>query len=115
MTISVSFARPAATLTNTEDQTVTWNLTEDDTNNQVILDRVVTISATARLVRRLKIAEVISGSNLSLQVTDIQFAGNVSAYVSSTNPADSAGTATTTSLGSQDLDAFHTAAGDARS
>jgi len=114
MTYSRSFTRPLATTTAVEAETVTPTLTIDDANNTVILEWVATVGAASRIFRRLKIADTFSGASLSQTVTDMVFAGSRT-YVSSTNPADSLANSTTTyTLAAIDLDAFHTAAGDAR-
>lgn len=116
MAISVGFTRPLATVTGTETESVTWELTEDDTNNQIILERTATVNSAVRIFQRIYLQETFSGTSLVLKIKSVQFQGDET-YVSATNPADSAGVVALAeiTLPPQDLDAFHTTAGDARS
>lgn len=69
-----------------------------------------------KLIKRLVLTPSYSGINLNIGVIEYVFAGNVANYVSSTSPANStASSSTSYTLRATDMDAFHTAAGDARS
>lgn len=114
MTISTSFSRPAATLTNTESTALAAALTEGA--SAWTLDVTETIGVNAKLIKRLVLTPSYSGINLNIAVTEYVFAGNVANYVSATNPANNLATSSTNyTLRATDMDAFHTAAGDARS
>lgn len=111
MSISKTFARPAATLTNTESTALVATLTEGATT--WTLDIRETIGGNSKLIKRLVITPGYTGVNLQLAF-EYTFAGDVANYVSSTSPANSLA-ASSTAITVVDMDAFHTAAGDARS
>lgn len=119
MTISFSFTRPLATVTGTETATYTTTLTEDGTNKYYVVDFVATIGSNSKLVRKLIITPTFTSTSLTFTVSEYLYAGNAANYVSATSPATTAaiggGASNTYTLSAQDMDAFHTAAGDARS
>ena len=116
MTITQTYPRAAATQINTESGSYAMVVTEDSGNKQFIIDFTGVVNANTKLIKRFKVPLTFGGSTLTQNVTELTFAGNAANYVSSTSPADSVAVATLShTLTSVDMDAFYTAAGDARS
>ena len=119
MPFSLAYQRPLATQTASESANYTAALTEDGTGKKFTVDFTCVIGANTKLVRKLVITPTFSSLNILFTVEEYVYAGNAANYVSATNPALSASIggapAATYTLIQQDMDAFHTAAGDARS
>jgi hypothetical protein len=119
MSFNLSYTRPLATVTGTETASYTTTLTEDGSGKKYTIDVVATVNATSKLVRKIIITPVFNGTSLTFGVDEYVYAGGAANYVSATNPATSAavggGPIAHYDLTQQDMDAFHTAAGDVRS
>lgn len=115
MAITQTYTRPAATQTASKSGNWAIAVTEDTTNKQFILDLTCVIGANTKLVKRFKVPLSYGGTTLTPTITELTFAGNAANYVSSVSPADAIAIATLLHPAtSVDMDAFHTAAGDAR-
>jgi len=119
MPFSLPFTRPVATQTATETANYTAALTEDGTGKLFTIDVTNVIGANTKLVRKFVITPAFNSTGLTITVAEYVYAGNAANYVSATSPALSAavggGPIATYAMSQQDMDAFHTAAGDARS
>lgn len=118
MPIDKPYSRPAAVQTNTETTSMTMSYTEGTGMGIVdvaFVDGEGAIVAPKELTR-LKITPEISGTRMRYRIDVLQFDGSANA-TSATDPADSTAIGSVKTLYSdyQDLDAAHTAAGDARS
>lgn len=115
MPISKQFDRPLAIVASTETTVLSAELTEGA--NEFVVDVHFTNADITgdKAAGRFKIVPSISSGQLGFVVQYIAF--DAEAYVSATDPADSAGS-TVQVIGStarQSLDALHTSAGDPRS
>ena len=119
MPFALPYTRPVATQTATETANYTAAITEDGSGKKFTVDVTNVIGANTKLVRKFVITPVFNGTSLVFTVDEYQYAGNAANYVSATSPALGAavggGPIATYQMTQQDMDAFHTAAGDARS
>lgn len=119
MPFALPFTRPLAVQTASESANYTAAITEDVPGRRFTIDVTCVIGANTKLVRKFVITPAFNSTSLGFTVDEYVYAGNAANYVSATNPALSAavggGPIATYTMNQQDMDAFHTAAGDARS
>jgi hypothetical protein len=112
---TTSFTRPKAALTATITESLTTTLTVDAGNKQYILDIQDTISAAQKLVKKLIIVPTYVGNTLTVTITEYVYPGSAATWTNSTTPPTSSAVSSQTyQLTAQDMDAFYTAAGVAR-
>ena len=118
MPFSLPYTRPLAAQTASEAANYTAVITEDGTGKKFTVDVTNVIGANTKLVRKFVITPTFNSTSLIFTVEEYQYAGNAANYVSATSPALSAavggGVFATYTMSQQDMDLFHTAAGDAR-
>jgi hypothetical protein len=112
---TTTFTRPKLAQTASVTESLTTTLTADATNKQYIIDIQDTVGGSQKLLKKLILVPSYSGANFTLTVTEYVYAGSATNYSSSTVPPTSAAASSQTyTLTTQDLDAFYTAAGVAR-
>lgn len=118
MAIDKTYQRPVATQFSSETSSITMTYTEG--TGQGIVDAAFVDGGgtivTPKEITRFKVTPVFSGTRMRFKIEVLQFDGSTDA-ISATDPADSTAVGTTKTFFTeyQDMDAAHTAAGDARS
>lgn len=115
MSINANWQRPFSEAAEAKTTAITHVLTE--TGGKAIVDVTTTINSTSKIIARLVLTPVLTGSTLKYQVNLLTFEGDAHGnYTSATNPADS--TAANAGASAQvvvpdtiNLDAYYTAAG----
>lgn len=115
MAIATSFSRPAATQFNTENTSLAAALVES--GGSWWLNIYQNVGGNDKIINRIQVTPTYSGSNLILTVSPFQFAGSAATATVSgiATPAQSVATALSPyQFNAQEMDAWLTAAGDAR-
>ena len=116
MAISLTFPRPKLVTTLNETVPITATITEDTVNNNYAVDIKYTVTkddttTDTKVLKRIKITPVISGTTVRLDLQELTFAGTAP-----NAPTDAQASVTGEVIRgvTMDLDTFLTAVGDAR-